>query len=246
MVFAAGLGTRLKPLTDSLPKALVKVYDRPMLEWVILRLKQFGFSDIIINVHHHADKIIDFLKISDNFGLNIKISYEKELLDTGGGLKKAAWFFEDSTDLLLHNTDILSDINLHQLIKDHQGMKADATLVVRNRKSNRYLLFDQNRQLCGWHSVKDNKIIWVNEANDNFDEYAFSGIHVISAKLLKQFQTGNVFSIIPEYIRWAKHFSVQANIADNTKWIDLGKKENLNKAADLFGSKYFEQLTHLR
>ena len=149
MIFAAGLGTRLKPLTDHMPKALVPVAGKPMLEHVIEKLKASGFNEIVINVHHFGNQIIDFLKEKDNFGIQIWISDEtEELLDTGGGIKKAAHFFDEP--FLVHNADILSNVNLKDLYEFHQASKNDATLLVSPRKTVRYLLFNEENRLCGW------------------------------------------------------------------------------------------------
>ena len=153
MIFAAGLGTRLRPLTDHTPKALIKVAGKPMLEHVILRLKAAGFDDIVINIHHLGEQIIDFLRDNDNFGINIRISDERDfLLDTGGGIKKAEPLFDGSSEpILIHNADILSDIDLKALYQYHTQSGNDATLLVSHRKTVRYLLFDKpSLRLRGW------------------------------------------------------------------------------------------------
>ena len=157
MIFAAGLGSRLKPLTDTKPKALIEVAGKPMLEHVILKLKASGFNEIVINVHHFADQILDFLQANHNFGVDIHISDEtEELLDTGGGLEKAGKYFispchEDKNGILLHNVDILSNCNLQDLIRFHQQTPdVYATMLVSRRITSRYLLFDGNNLLCGW------------------------------------------------------------------------------------------------
>ena len=152
MIFAAGLGTRLKPLTDRIPKALVPVNGIPMLQHVILKLKQAGFTEIVINIHHFGEQIIDFLQAHQNFGITIHISDEREeLLDTGGGIKKAIPFFSGNEPFLVHNVDILSDTDLKALYDYHQQSTNDATLLVSQRETSRYLLFDKdNARLCGW------------------------------------------------------------------------------------------------
>ena len=152
MIFAAGLGSRLKPLTDTMPKAMVPIAGRPMLEHVILKLKAAGFTEIVINIHHFGDQILDFLKANGNFGLTIHISDERELLlDTGGGVRKARPFFENSDEpFLIHNVDILSDVNLKELYDYHLQSGAVATLLASRRKTSRYLLFDMDKRLCGW------------------------------------------------------------------------------------------------
>src|SRR5215469_2740989 len=152
MVLAAGLGTRLRPLTDTRPKALVEIAGRTLLEITLTRLRSFGVSEVIVNVHHFADKVIDYLGGKQNFGMRIEISREDELLDTGGGLKKAGWFFlEDGRDepFLLHNVDVLSNVDLGEMLQFHTDHHALATLAVQERRSLRYLLFDEHGELCG-------------------------------------------------------------------------------------------------
>ena len=184
MIFAAGLGTRLKPLTDHMPKALVPVAGKPMLEHVIGKLKAAGFNEIVINVHHFANQIIDFLKEKNNFGIQIWISDEtEELLDTGGGIKKAAHFFDEP--FLVHNADILSNVDLRTLYEHHLTSGNDATLLVSPRKTVRYLLFNDGNRLCGWVNkdtlqTKPEGFVYQPEVQK---EYAFGGIHIISPTL---------------------------------------------------------------
>ena len=243
MIFAAGLGTRLKPLTDSRPKALVSINGKPMLEWVILRLIKADIKDIIVNVHHYAEQIINFLNSRDNFNINIEISLEQNLLDTGGGVKKTSWFFEGEKDFLIHNCDILSGIDLKNIYIEHTLKNADATLCVSKRKSSRYLLFDSNGCLCGWKSEKENKILWTDKAVSMVNEFAFNGIHILSQKLLKKFKAESKYPIIPEYLRLAKENRICAYDASNDPWIDLGRQENLKNVSQLFTKKYFSFLT---
>ena len=189
MIFAAGLGTRLKPLTDRMPKALVPVGGIPMLQHVILKLKQAGFSEIVINIHHFGEQIIGFLQANQNFGITIHISDERdELLDTGGGIKKAAPFFNGNEPFLVHNVDILSDIDLKALYESHLYSTNDATLLVSQRETSRYLLFDkESTRLCGWinkqtRQTKPEGFVYRPEQHE---AYAFSGIHVISSSLFR-------------------------------------------------------------
>ncbi len=240
LIFAAGLGTRLKPLTNSLPKALIPVNNKPMLEWVILRLIKFGIKDIIINVHHFADQIIDFLNSRDHFGIKTEISHEKKLLDTGGGLKNAAWFFENEKDILIHNADIISDIDLKQMYVQHTQQKADATLAIRKRKTNRYLLFNKDGQLCGWRSKNENKTLWVESPELKVAELSFAGIHIISGKLLKELNSQKTFPIIPEYLRFSLHYSIKGFDTTANKWLDLGRSESLQSVTKIFHSTYFQ------
>ena len=234
MVLAAGLGTRLRPLTDDRPKALVEVAGHTMLEITLRRLASFGVRDVIVNVHHFADRVVDYLKKNDNFGMRIEISREDVLLDTGGGLKKAAWFFLDrgaEEPFILHNVDVISTIDLRQMIKAHQEGKALATLAVQDRKTSRYLLFDEQNELCGRRSGRDGSIESVRSAAKT-QPLAFCGIHVISPRLLSMMSEEGVFSIITTYLRLAgREERISAFRADEYYWRDLGKPENISQAA---------------
>ena len=188
MIFAAGLGTRLKPLTDHQPKALVPVAGRPMLEHVILKLKKAGFNELVINIHHFGEQIIDFLKANQNFGLTIHISDERDmLLDTGGGIKKAEPFFQGNEPFLVHNVDILSDTDLKALYEYHLHSGNNATLLASKRVTARYLLFDDQARLRGWINKDTGQTKPEGFVYDAtlYQEYAFSGIHVISPSLFR-------------------------------------------------------------
>jgi mannose-1-phosphate guanylyltransferase len=225
MVLAAGLGTRLRPLTDSRPKALVEVAGRTLLEITLERLRTFDVHDVIINVHHFADMVIDYLKAHDNFGMHIEISREDILLDTGGGLKKAAWFLADGP-FVLHNVDVLSTIDLRRMIQFHLQHQALATLAVQDRQTSRYLLFDDEGRLCGRQSTP----------NPEKQSLAFSGIHVISPELLSMMSEEGVFSIITSYLRLAASGErILAFRADEYYWRDVGRPENLVQAAREIG-----------
>jgi NDP-sugar pyrophosphorylase family protein len=236
MILAAGLGTRLRPLTNDRPKALVEIAGRTLLEITVVRLRQFGVREIIVNVHHFADKMIEYLQSKNNFGIRIEVSREDVLLDTGGGLKKAAWFFlEDGASaapFIVHNVDVISDIDLNQLIKVHQQKQALATLAVQQRETSRYLLFDEQMQLCGRRYVKEDKTEIVRTAHRH-QEMAFTGIHVISPRLLKMIDEEGAFSIIQTYLRLAGTGEKIAGLrVDGAYWRDLGKPENVAKAAE--------------
>lgn len=181
MIFAAGLGSRLKPLTDTMPKALVPVAGRPMLEHVILKLKASGFTEIVINIHHFGEQIIDFLKANNDFGLTLHISDERDLLlDTGGGIRKARRFFENSDEpFLVHNVDILSDMNLKELYDFHLRNGSVATLLASRRKTSRYLLFDAEQRLCGWINKDTGQVRPEGFLYDEslYREYAFPARH---------------------------------------------------------------------
>jgi NDP-sugar pyrophosphorylase family protein len=239
MIFAAGKGTRLQPLTNHLPKALVKINNIPLLEILINKLKHNGFDDIIINIHHFAEQITDFLYKNSNFGINIAISDESSLLlDTGGGLKKASWFFNDNKPFLVHNVDILSDIDLLQLYNFHIQSQSLATLAVMQRNTSRYFLFDKNNKLCGWQNLKNNTIITCNETKQELIPLAFSGIHVISPSIFPLMKEEAVFSITNEYIRLAEEFKISAFNHADSHWIDLGTIENISRAERNFTLYY--------
>jgi NDP-sugar pyrophosphorylase family protein len=236
MILAAGLGTRLHPLTDNLPKALVELSGRTLLEITLTRLRTFGITEVIINVHHFADMVIDYLKSNNNFGLRIEISREEVLLDTGGGLKKAAWFFlEDSSRLdepfLLHNVDVISNIDLRHMLQFHTENHALATLAVQSRETSRYLLFNDHLQLCGRRAGPDQEPEIV-RPSAHLDPLAFSGLHIISPRLLPMLTEEGIFSIIPSYLRLAAQGQkIQAFRADQYYWRDLGRPADLAQAA---------------
>jgi mannose-1-phosphate guanylyltransferase len=238
MVLAAGLGTRLRPLTDDRPKALVEIDGRSLLEITLTRLKQFGVRDVIVNVHHFADLVDEHLKAHHNFGMHIEISREDVLLDTGGGLKKAAWFFlRDPAQLdqpfLLHNVDVISTIDFRPMLDFHQSSKALATLAVqKQRESSRYLLFSQTHQLCGRQIGKKGKQEIVCPSL-GLQSAAFSGIHVISPRLLTMMQEEGIFSIIDTYLQLASRGEkILAFHADQYYWRDLGKLDQVQQATE--------------
>jgi len=240
MVLAAGLGTRLRPLTDDRPKALVEIDGRTLLEITLARLHAFGIRDVIVNVHHFADKVIAFLKERENFGMHIEVSHEDVLLDTGGGLKKAGWFFLEHSDVpakpkeepfLLHNVDVVSTIDLQRMMQFHRDNQALATLAVQQRETSRYLVFDEQLQLCGRRIGREAKPEIV-RATPNTQALAFSGIHVISPRLLSLMKEEGIFSIIDSYLRLAGiGEKIIAFRADEYYWRDLGKPADLQQAA---------------
>jgi mannose-1-phosphate guanylyltransferase len=249
MVLAAGLGTRLRPLTNDRPKALVEVCGRTLLEITLTRLRDFGINDVIINVHHYADMVMDHVKAAGNFGMHIEFSREDVLLDTGGGLKKASWFFSGSADssddrsasatnaapdepFILHNVDVISNIDLQRMVEVHKRNAALVTLAVQERKASRYLLFDDQLELCGRRFVKEDKTEIV-QPSQNMLELAFAGIHVISPRIFPLLTEEGIFSIIPAYLRLAAlGEKIQAFRADEYYWRDLGKPENIRQAEE--------------
>ncbi|MEJ2543222.1 MAG: nucleotidyltransferase family protein [Calditrichaceae bacterium] len=234
MILAAGLGTRLRPITDSVPKALVKIKEKTLLELVINRLKESGINEIIINVFHFADQIIQFIKDKNYFDIEIKISREINLLDTGGGLKKAAWYFDNNEPFLLHNVDVLSNVDFNQLLHFHNENKAVATLATRNRKTSRYFLADSENILCGWESVQVNERKMVRQPLGELTKVSFMGIHIISPELLSYLPPEEKFSIVDAYLKIANHHIIKAIPCDTNRWLDLGKPEQLSQAANIF------------
>jgi NDP-sugar pyrophosphorylase family protein len=236
MLLAAGLGTRLRPLTDDRPKALVQVAGRTLLELALARLRAFGIHDVIVNVHHFADKVTSFLKERQNFGMHLEVSREDMLLDTGGGLKKAGWFFLEHPELaqepfILHNVDVVSTIDLQRMVQFHKENQALATLAVQQRETSRYLLFDEQFQLCGRRVGREGNPQIVRAAPKT-EALAFSGIHVISPCLLTMMKEEGVFSIIDTYLRLAgSGEKIIAFRADDYYWRDLGKPADLQQAA---------------
>lgn len=236
MILAAGLGTRLRPLTDTRPKALVEINGRTLLEITLSRLRASGVTEVILNVHHFADQIIAYLKSNRNFNLRIEVSREEILLDTGGGLKKAAWFFlEDPKNLdepfLLHNVDVLSTIDFATMLKFHKDHQALATLAVQSRESSRQLLFNNDLQLCGRLAGRNHEPQIV-RPSDHLQPLAFSGIHLISPRLLPLLTEEGIFSIIDSYLRLAAQGQpILAFRADQYYWRDLGRPADLTQAA---------------
>jgi mannose-1-phosphate guanylyltransferase len=231
MILAAGLGTRLRPLTDSLPKALVEVGGRTLLEITLSRLRAFGVREVIINVHHFGDMVIHYLQANNNFGVRIEVSREDVLLDTGGGLKKAAFFFaEDADPFILHNVDVLSSMDLRRVLEFHNKNQALATLAVKDRKTSRYLLFDNQLQLCGRRSG-DASVQELVRSTDESQALAFCGIHIISPHLLKLMTEEGAFSIIDCYLRLAAQGEkILAFRADEYYWRDLGRPSDIVQA----------------
>ena len=231
MIFAAGLGTRLQHYTKNCPKALVNLNGKPLLEHCIVKLKDFGVNRIVINVHHFANQIEAFLVSKDNFGIDIRISDERKLLlDTGGAINHAKSLFIPNAPILIYNVDILSSLNLNELVVFHRNRQALATLNLRDKNTNRYLCFDEDDMLCAWKNddTKEEKI--VNENHLNSNAYSFSGIHLIDYKLLDLIEEVGVFSIIDLYLRLAKRYRIVGHYDSSDLWMDLGKPEALQKA----------------
>lgn len=241
MIFAAGLGTRLRPLTDNMPKAMVPVAGKPMLQRVIENLAQHGCHDIVVNIHHFGQQIIDFLDQNDNFGQNIIISDERDLLlDTGGGILAARQWLDDGTPFIVHNADILTTLDITAMYKHHCASNADATLLVKSRNTQRYLLFDGDNQLKGWINKKTGKTrpSDIDATNHGLHEFAFGGLHILSPSIfnaLESFSTEPKFSITnPFYIDKCRELKIQGYNPQDYDWFDIGSPETLALANQFF------------
>lgn len=254
MIFAAGLGSRLRPLTNDIPKALVEVGGVPMLERVIIRLISFGITEIIVNVHHFSSKIIEFLKAKNNFGVNIIISDESDkLLDTGGGVLKASKWLKGNEPILLYNTDILSDFDIYRMEQEHIDKTALATLLVKKRQTSRYLLIDEkdNMRMHGWTNIKTGDIkptsllesINLNRKNlQELSYFAFGGVHIVSSEifpLLEEYSHNNkVFSIMSFYIDLCNSHKICGFVPlGDYLWFDIGKMDTLGAAEETIRKK---------
>ena len=224
MIFAAGLGTRLKPLTDTMPKALVRVGGQPLLWHVVMKLRAAGFERIVVNVHHFAQQIVDYLKANDNFGLDIRISDETGgLLETGGGIKKAQSLFDTSSPILIHNVDILSNLNLQAVYEAGQSV-----LVVSERQTKRYLQFDDDLRLIGWKNVETGQV-----KGREGRSLAFSGIHVFSPSLFPLMASWpERFPIMDFYLQACADHLIRGYEATNLRLMDVGKLDTLDEAND--------------
>ena len=254
MIFAAGLGTRLKPLTDTLPKALVPLAGKTLLQWQIEKLKATGIKDIVVNVHHFPDMIINYLKENDNFGCNIQVSDERNmLLETGGGLRKAHEAIKllgeeaKGEGILICNVDILSNINIPTLLKaynpDEMGI-----VVVSERDTQRYLLFDQDNRLCGWTNIATgevkpttNPLSREGELNPEIKKLAFSGMQVLSPRIFECMdevvkQKGDKFSLIDLYLSIVQKEILRAYIPENYRMMDVGKIDQISEAESFASS----------
>ncbi len=237
MILAAGLGTRLRPKTNTIPKALVEVNEMTLLEIVIRRLKYFGCTSIIINIHHFGEKVIQFLERANYFDIDISISDERsKLLNTGGGIKQAAWFFEDGLPFIVCNTDILSDIDLRAMYASHLASEAMVTLAVRQRETSRYLLFNAAQVLHGWLNVKSKEMKLSRAGATNLKLWAFSGIQIVDPAIFKAMPNEDAFSIIDVYLALSATQRLMAYPHDEDQWLDVGTHARLEQAGVLVES----------
>ncbi|MBC8183622.1 nucleotidyltransferase family protein [candidate division KSB1 bacterium] len=233
MILAAGYGTRLKPLTDKTPKALIKINQTPLLELVIKKLIAADVSEIIINIHHHAEQIISFIKEKRNFGIRIEFSKEAEILGTGGGLKQAAHFFDDGKPFFLHNVDILSTINLPDMYQYHLERNSLVTLALKKRETKRFFIIDDKNFICG-HADISKKVTRIKRTpQGKTDLMPFCGIHVISPKIFDYLKQTGQFSIVDVYLDLiANGLPVIGYLADKNYWKDIGKLDTLKEVQE--------------
>lgn len=245
MILAAGLGTRLRPLTDDRPKALVEVAGRPMASWVIARLARHEFTDLIINAHHFADQIEAFADAFDHPGISLTVSVEEEILGTGGGVRKATGFFDDEP-FLVHNVDVLTDLDLSGLMNAHRASNALVTVAVKERRSSRHLLFDREDILCGWQSDVTGETRMVRPARPSHGEVTavpFMGVYAMSPEALTRMREAGPFSIIDFFLQLARDGErIRAFRAEDARWADFGSQERIEAGVKLFGGDWFEGL----
>jgi N-acetyl-alpha-D-muramate 1-phosphate uridylyltransferase len=245
LILAAGLGTRLRPLTDDTPKALVSINGVTLLEIAIRKIAREGFNDIIVNVHHHAGQVIEFLKHRRFPDVNISISDESsQLLDTGGAILKARWFLDGKDPFLVHNVDIISDISLQTVLTAHLAKGGLATLSVSDRQTKRYFLFDDDLKLKGWTDMSTGEIRWAGEAIQEARQLAFNGIHIISPEIFNLIKEEGKFSIIGTYLGLADKHPIFGQIQPGKTWFDLGKPDQLGIVSGFLADhpEYTEQL----
>jgi MurNAc alpha-1-phosphate uridylyltransferase len=234
MILAAGLGTRLKPFTDNHPKALAIINGKSLLQHNIEYLQSFGIREVIVNVHHFADQVTQLVKQNSGFGSHIIISDETDrLLDTGGGLKKAAKFLKQEEPFILLNVDVLTDLNITLMMKHHLALNPLATVAVTNRKTSRYFLFDEMDNLCGWKNETTGEQKMSKEVA-GYRAKAFSGIHIISPKIFSLLKWEGKFSIVEAYLELAKAYTITAFDHSSSKFVDVGKPESIAVAERLF------------
>lgn len=233
MIFAAGLGTRLFPITKDIPKALAKVNGKTLLEYAIMYVASFGFHDIIINTHHFPDKIESFLNNKSFENLHISISYEEKLLDTAGGLAFASHFFLPNDLILLYNVDILTNMDIEKMIELHQNSNTDISLAVQSRKTTRYFLFDGDKKLQGWVNKVTNELIINQNVNQvSLDELAFNGIHLWNYKVLSNLISAEKLSLTPFYLNKMSELKITGfEVGSDNYWFDCGKPETLEQAS---------------
>jgi len=229
-ILAAGLGTRLRPLTNTNPKALVELNGKPLLQIIIEKFVSDGINEIVVNVHHHSEKVKEFLFANNNFGAVIHISDESDkLLDTGGAIKKASSLLGNEP-FILHNVDIVSDLDLNKLISSHKQADTEVTLVLRKSVSSRYFLFDEKMFFCGWGDKSKGAEIIKRGSRENLKAYGFAGIHLIEPSVFKYFPSDEIFSVIDFYLNICNEVNIKGFLPELKYWFDLGSIEKLKEA----------------
>lgn len=241
IILSAGLGSRLRPVTSDKPKALVKVDGIPLIDYAIQHCRHFGIRHFIINIHHFGEQIIQHIRERNYTDLLIEFSDESNaLLETGGGIRKAGWFFGNCTEILAYNVDILTNLNLTRLIDFHREKKPLATLAVRNRKTSRYILIDESTRMVGWKNMSTNETLIKVVPHSRIKPYGFSGIQVLSPKILKIFETyPDRFSIMDAYISLCKENFILSYPHDKDFWMDIGKLDMLAEADKVLSENNF-------
>lgn len=236
MILAAGLGTRLKPWTDYHPKALAAVNGKSLLQRNIEYLQTFGINEVIVNVHHFANQVINAINLNNGWGSKVTISDEtQEVLETGGGLLKAAPFLKGEEQFVLMNADILTDLDLQQMINYHQQNSPLATLATTNRQTSRYFLFDKNNNLCGWRNVKTgNEKTGLKPLGGDEAQKAFSGIHIINPQIFSLIKQQGKFSMVDVYLNLVDEYSIKSFDHSDTAFLDVGRPESILDAENLF------------
>jgi len=230
IIFAAGLGTRLHPMTNNCPKALIKLNGKPLIWYAVTKLIDCGVTQIVVNIHHFGEQIIDYFG-KNSFGVPIVFSDERNfLLDTGGGLLKARDFLQDSSTIIAYNVDIISSVNLNEVVDHHLQYRPLATLVVRKRETSRYLLFDQEMQLSGWKNFETTEEKISTQKYYTSKPFAFSGIQVLSSEIFDLITETNKFSVIDMYLRLAKEHAIKGFLDQSDYWLDLGKQGQIEDA----------------
>ncbi len=234
MILAAGLGTRLKPFTDKHPKALALVNGKSLLQRNIEYLQQYGIKNIVVNTHHFAKQIEEAIIINKGWNSDVTISFEEDVLETGGGLQFASRYLKSEENFVLMNADVLTNLPLNMMMEQHLNHKPLATLAISHRSTSRYLLFDDNNELCGWRNMKTGEVK-IAKDSVSYHEKAFSGIHVINQRIFELMDSfSGKFSIIDVYLNLAATQSLQGFSHDQFLFTDVGKPESIIVAESLF------------
>ncbi len=235
MIYTGGLESRMQPSSSEKPRELLEINGEPLLGMLIKRLADQGFKEIIVNVHHFAARILDFVRDADFGDVIVEVSDETDLvLDSGGGLKKTAWFFDDNRAFLVYNLEVLSDTGLKLLYDSHNGSGALATLLVRKREATRFMLFDDDMRLCGWQNLETGEEVVYSGRSQHLRKMAFSRIQVVSPALFNMMPEKDVFSLVDIYLHLARRHLIRGYIDNESIWMDLARAEGVIEAEKLF------------